>query len=82
MTVKEAYKRVQNKLASFAITECYEYADLYVFTYSPNKSSDKKIRFITMQISVNKTTGEIRDFKPFNISVEDYNNGKKIIDFQ
>ena len=83
MTVKEAYRSILPKIKGMKINKCYEYVDLFVFEIVPinyNPSDDPLIDDSLM--SINKQTGEIRDFKPFHISIEDFRNGKEIANFK
>lgn len=74
MNAKDAYNRVMRKYPKTQIVSCYEYTTLFVFG-TDNDAIDGLV-------SVNKTTGEVRDFKPFYIPVDEYRAGKKIANFR
>ena len=76
MDVKKARKIITKKFKDRTILSCYEYNNLYVFNIVPKTNMDKN-QFDKLW-SVNKTTGEVINFKPFDISIEDYKNGKRI----
>lgn len=80
MTVKEAYEKLSHRTDKLKVLSCYEYTQLYVFHMSP-KNYDGEDRLVNCSYSVNKTTGLVRDFKPFHISIEEYHSGKQIHDY-
>lgn len=83
MTPNKAYELLLQKLKGMKAVACYEYANLYVFrvvsdSYKGNKDLKK---MLNGEFSVNKSTGEVRDFKPWHISVEEYRAGVEVTDF-
>lgn len=77
MTANDAYKKVKTSFKSIDFDKCTEYRNLFVFSEANGSK-----RALRSAFSVNKETGEVRDFKPFHISVDDYRNGKEVLDFK
>ena len=79
MTAKEAYVKVSSKVIGH-ISKCYEYDSLFVFQLVPQALliSKPKSPALDTLMSVDKTTGDIRDFKPFYISLEEYERGREV----
>lgn len=84
MNAKEACKLVLANVPGTKALKCYEYDSLYVFMIVPASFDESKPidRLIDCLRSINKKTGEIRDFKPFYIPIEEYRNGKEIANFK
>lgn len=84
MTAREAYHKLITKWPDLDAVTCYEYKSIFVFNVVPknykNKSKDEVI--FDSLCSVNKHTGDVRTFKPFNIPVKEYVNGKEIENFK
>ena len=80
MTAKQAYILLIAKMPSIKIGKVFEYDSVFVFHLAPDMLSLSKNRSPMLDglISVNKTTGEVRDFKPFHISIEEYCSGKEL----
>ena len=80
MTAKQAYSILMRKFAGVKIDSCYEYDSLFVFSLSPDmlRLSKNTSRMLDGLVSVNKTTREVRDFKPFNMPIEEYKRGKEV----
>ena len=80
MTAKQAYELLMSKRPAVKVGKVFEYDSLYVFHLAPDmlSMSKKQSPMLDSLISVNKTTGEVRDFKPFHISVEEYHSGKEL----
>lgn len=81
MTAKQAYALLITKNPAVKVGKIFEYDSVFVFHLAPDMLSlSKKQTHVMMDglISVNKSTGEVRDFKPFHISVDEYNSGKEI----
>lgn len=80
MTVKEAYQILIDNIPDMNVIRCYEYETLFVFQLVPmNYDSAKSTEdLLDSTLSVDKTTGLVRDFKPFHIPVEDYDSGKEV----
>ena len=84
MLAKEAHTLMSNKLKGMKAIKCHEYKTLYVFqivpqSYKPGPDSDKLLDSL---VSVNKTTREVRDFKPFHIPLDEYKKGREIPNFK
>ena len=80
MTAKQAYAIIKAKHPGLKIGKCFEYDSVFVFHLAPDmlRLSKNPTRMIDGLMSVNKTTGEVRDFKPFHISVEEYQRGREV----
>jgi hypothetical protein len=81
MTAKEAYEKIVKWQPNMKVLECYEYDTLFTFQLVPSEYSVKDIPLNGL-FSVDKKTGSIRSFKPFNIPITEYRKGKKITDFK
>lgn len=83
MTVKEAYSKIISERPGIKAIKCFEYKSLYVFTVvSENITLKNTSQLVDRMRSVDKSTGAIRDFKPFHISLDEYRNGKEITNFK
>lgn len=78
MTSKEAYRLIASSVKDMKIVKCVEYSELFVFHLSPKNYKGDGSKLMDNMRSVNKKTKEIRDFKPFHISAEDYKTGKSV----
>ena len=80
MTAKQAYTILKIKYPALKVGKCHEYDSVFVFNLAPDmlRLSKNPSRMLDGLISVNKTTGEVRDFKPFHISIDEYKNGKEV----
>ena len=80
MTANQAYAILKTKNPGVKVGRVFEYDSVFVFHLAPDMLSLSKKQSPMMDglISVNKTTGDVRDFKPFYISVEEYRSGKEI----
>lgn len=81
MTAKEAYVILLTSTPGMSAMSCYEYSTMFVFNMVPDGYNGKD-SLLNGSYSVNKVTGDVRDFKPFHISIEDYRNGKEVTDFE
>lgn len=83
MTVKEAYAIFLNKMPEMKAIRCFEYDSIYVFQFLPknSKKSDETDDTLDCTASVDKRSREVRAFQPFDISIEEYRNGKEITNF-
>lgn len=79
MTVNDAYKKLVAKYPSINFYKCFEYRTLFVFTVASETNNGPVLQG---SFSVNKVTGEVRDFKPFHISINEYRNGKEVRGFK
>ena len=78
MTSKEAYRLIASSVKHMKIVKCVEYSESFVFHLSPKNYKGDGSKLMDNMRSVNKKTKEIRDFKPFHISGEDYKTGKRV----
>lgn len=80
MTAKQAYAILITKNPAVKVGKVFEYDSVFVFHLAPDMLSLSKSRSPMLDglISVNKITGDVRDFKPFHISVEEYCSGKEL----
>lgn len=80
MTAKQAYALLIAKNPAVKVGKLFEYDSVFVFHLAPDmlSLSKKQSPMLDGLIGVNKVTGEVRDFKPFYISVEEYSSGKEI----
>lgn len=83
MTANEAYLKIISERPGIKAINCFEYASLFVFTVvTENTKIKDHNKLIDRMRSVNKITGEIRDFKPFHISIDEYREGKEIANYK
>lgn len=80
MTVKEAYEIFKTKHDDLVVLSCYDYDSRFVFQavrpkYSKLKDGDMVLDCL---YSVEKRSGKLEAFKPFNISPDEYRRGKKV----
>lgn len=80
MTAKQAYALLKIKNPGVKVRKIFEYDSMFVFQLAPDMLSLSKSRspMLNGSMSVNKKTGEVRDFKPFYISMDEYSSGKEI----
>lgn len=78
MTAKDAYRIVTSRFSAVNVAKCYEYDSVFVFQMNPWMLQLSKRPMLDGLIGINKSTGEIRDFKPFHIPVDEYKRGKEI----
>lgn len=80
MTAKEAYSKVMTKISGIKITKCYEYDSVFTFHLEPYSFSNSKrtAPMLDGLICVDKTTGVVRDFKPYRLSIDEYRSGREI----
>jgi hypothetical protein len=80
MTAKQAYTILMSKNPAIKVGKSFEYESVFLFHLAPDMLLLSKSRspMLDCLVSVNKATGEVRDFKPFYISLEEYRSGKEI----
>lgn len=80
MTAKEAYKKLMNRVITGRVSKCYEYDTMFVFQLVPKALllTNTKSTMLDALMSVDKNTGEVADFKPFYISIDEYERGVEI----
>lgn len=79
MNPKEAYKIVLSKIPGLTAVSCIDYGEVFVFDMQ--KKGEKEVVLDNL-FSVNKKTGELRNFKPFSIPIDKYKNGKKVLGYK
>lgn len=80
MTAKEACMIINNTMPYFKILSCYEYNTIFVFQIVNKKAKNVDTsKLLNNTVSVNKMTKEVKSFRPFDISINEYKNGKKVI---
>lgn len=84
MTAKEAHDLLMANCSGVKAIKCTEYRTVFAFQMVPDnfKSNDDPDKLIDFMRSVNKFTGEVRDFKPFHISLNEYRNGIPVDEFE
>jgi hypothetical protein len=80
MTAKQAYMLIKFKHPGLKVGKCHEFDSVFVFHLVPDmlRLAKNPNRMIDGLMSVNKKTGEVRDFKPFHIPSEEYRRGKEV----
>ena len=80
MTAKEAYEIFKVKRGDLVVLSCYEYDSRFVFQAVTPKYAKLKTGDVVLDClySVEKKSGKLESFKPFNISVDEYRRGKKV----
>lgn len=79
MTVEEAYSNFKKKHSDLVILSCYEYDSCFVFqAVAEGVAKDRKNMVFDSLYSVSKKDGSLTLFKPFDISEEEYNRGRKL----
>lgn len=80
MTAKQAYALLQARVPGVKVGKCYEYKSLFVFHLAPDMlmRSKNPAPMLDGLLSVDKKTGEVRDFKPFRIPLEEYKAGVEV----
>lgn len=81
MTAKEGYEKIMNWIPDMKCVACYEYETVFVYQMVPSDYKGNGTLFSGL-FSVNKKNGDINSFKPFNIPITEYRNGKRVDDFQ
>lgn len=81
MTASEAYKKFTSEYEKLTVISCYEYDTCFVFEgVSKNfVGTEAQHMVFDSTYSVNKETGEVAPFKPFDIPDDEYKRGKKIL---
>ena len=80
MTAREAYIKLQDKVTGVRVTKCHEYDSVFVFQINPVALylSKNSARILDGSMSVDKLSGAVRDFKPYNLSINEYKRGKEV----
>lgn len=82
MTARDAYLFFSSRNKNLLVRSCYEYDSIFVFDAIPKTIKDRNSEMLDSLYSVSKSNGQIRSFKPYDISLEEYENGKKIENFK
>lgn len=80
MTAKEAYKKLVAKWPDLDAISCREYESVFAFCVIPRgatnvKDADKRFDCLC---SVDKITGVVKTFKPFDIPAKEFRMGKDV----
>lgn len=80
MIVQEAYKAFTQARPYLEVLSCHEYDSCFVFHAVPPEftTPDKADQVFDSLFAVNKTSGKITRFTPFDISADEYKRGKRI----
>ena len=84
MLANEAYKIFLSKVKHVNVIKCMEYKSLFVFQYAPkmlDKSKDPTRLHDTL-VSVNKKTKKVKIFQPYDISLEEYRDGREVFTYE
>ena len=84
LSVKEAYRIFSSIRKDLYTRTCYEYDSCFVFQAVHHKlanSKDGGAEFDSLYF-VDKQTRKCGMFKPFYISAEEYNRGKRVMNFK
>lgn len=77
MLAKEAYSILTKKYPGVKVVDCYEYDSVFSFLITPGKSRSQA-RVLDASLCVDKKSGVVRTFKPFDIPIDEYRRGVKI----
>lgn len=80
MDAKTAYLMLTEAYPNTNIIGCVEYDSIFVFQMIPMSAEDTE--YLDGLHSVNKKTGEIDIFQPFDIPLAEYKAGKEVVDFK
>jgi hypothetical protein len=80
MTASEAYKKFTSKYDKLTVMSCHDYDSCFVFEAVPNNNAGTEAQHVVFDslFSVDKSSGEILPFKPFDIPADEYKRGKRI----
>lgn len=79
MTVEEARTIFKNKYPNKDIVSCYEYDSLYVFNTKPKNITSNNGILLDQSFAVDKKSPIVSTFQPFNIPIDEYRRGKRIL---
>lgn len=77
MTAREAFIKVTSKITGMRVASCHEYDSVFVFQLAPENATNPS-RLLTGLTSVDKKTGIVKTFRPFDISPDEYQHGKEV----
>lgn len=79
MKATDAYKIILSMHPNLRIIKCVEYDSIFVFQLAPsNVDPSIESHLISGLLGVDKNTGQVRDFKPFHMSPDEYSRGKEV----
>lgn len=79
MKLQEAINIFRKSRPNKKIINAYEFDSVFMF-YAVNKNTEVVGDiFFDSQISVNKSNGKVQTFQPWDIPIEEYKRGKKVI---
>lgn len=83
MTAQEAHRKFTTTIGKLVIVACTEYDSRFVFQAVPPKYAKPELIDKTFDslYSVEKKTGKIARFRPFDISEEEYQRGKRLSEY-
>lgn len=83
-TAKDAYKIFVHEHEDLSVLDCYDYDSCFVFQAVTSEYANSPLANTVFDslYSIDKKTRKISMFKPFNISVSEYNRGKRITNFR
>lgn len=79
--VNELKDLIKNAFPGFLIDSAYDYGEIVVFNLFPKDYTKSNLENwpLNMSFSINKETKEIKAFFPFDLPVNVYKNGKKVM---
>lgn len=80
MIVQEAYRKFTQQRKDLVVESCHEYDSCFVFQAVPREYASVKEagEVFDSLYAVDKNSGEITPFKPFDMPLDEYNRGKRI----
>ena len=81
MTAQEAYEIVKHHFPKKEFYKCVEYENIFVFQ-EVELGIDPKFAPFDGLWSIDKVTEEIRNFNPFDLSIDETKKGKTVEDFK
>lgn len=80
MTASEAYNKFVAENEKLTVISCYEYDSCFVFEAVSNNYTGTEAQHVVFDstFAVDKTSGKIIPFKPYNIPIDEYKRGKRI----
>jgi hypothetical protein len=84
MTAKEAYNIFRKIRKDLVTISCHEYKTAFVFQAIPPKyvGTEEANKVFDSLYSIDKNTGQCRGFNPMLMPIEEYRNGKRVINFK
>ena len=84
MSAKEAYKKLIAKWPDLDAISCRECETVFIFCIVPEGATNINMAKKRMDglCSVDKKTGKVQTFKPFNIPLKEFRSGKDVKNFK